>query len=289
MKKINFKQPKYIFPAIIFLPIVALSYQLTSLFSGTGKDEGVVTDSINMSLPEADNDGLKDKMAEMDNRFLEDGAYSAIDNIGEDAPEAKDSISAGYSEEEMNRIDEEKAARQQQEKEAEALNRSLANSRRNVNRHSDDDFSQNSEIQSYLNKLDEIRNGSSNKRKRSSRFSNNENDNEYNDDYEDFQSEDNSYKKKTKRIKKEKKEVVVKAPDQNKDRFNTISQDKNSDDVLIKAIIDQTIKAKEGTRLRFKLLDDVLIKNIKIKKGTYLYGLVTGFSSQRVMAKITSI
>ena len=54
-------------------------------------------------------------------------------------------------------------------------------------------------------------------------------------------------------------------------------------------MIDQTTKAKEGTRLRFKLLDDITVSNTKLKKGTYLYGTVTGFGQQRVKATITSI
>ena len=54
-------------------------------------------------------------------------------------------------------------------------------------------------------------------------------------------------------------------------------------------MIDKTTKAHEGTRLRFKLLDDVIIKDVRLKKGTYLYGIVTGFGQQRVMASITSI
>ena len=49
------------------------------------------------------------------------------------------------------------------------------------------------------------------------------------------------------------------------------------------------LKAKEGTRLRFKLLDDITVSNTKLKKGTYLYGTVTGFGQQRVKATITSI
>jgi conjugative transposon TraM protein len=63
----------------------------------------------------------------------------------------------------------------------------------------------------------------------------------------------------------------------------------NVDEPLIKAMIDKTTKAREGTRLRFKLLDDVTVKGIRLKKGSYLYGIVTGFGQQRVMANITSI
>ena len=75
MKKINFKQPKYIFPLVIFIPLIALAYFVTETFSGSNTArEGVVTDSINMSLPDARNEGLGDKMSEMSKRFSEDGA-----------------------------------------------------------------------------------------------------------------------------------------------------------------------------------------------------------------------
>ena len=58
---------------------------------------------------------------------------------------------------------------------------------------------------------------------------------------------------------------------------------------LIRAMIDRTTKAREGTRLRFKLLDDVTVSGVRIAKGTYLYGTVTGFGGQRVRAAVTSI
>lgn len=35
---------------------------------------------------------------------------------------------------------------------------------------------------------------------------------------------------------------------------------------LIRAMIDQTTKAKEGTRLRFKLLDDVTVDDTRLKR-----------------------
>ena len=99
------------------------------------------------------------------------------------------------------------------------------------------------------------------------------------------QNDSTSSKKK----EEEKAEVVQKVSDPNADKFNTIDQQQQADAPLIKAMIDKTTKAHEGTRLRFKLLDDVVIKNTTLKKGTYLYGTVTGFGQQRVMATITSI
>ena len=55
MRKINFKQPKYILPLVVFLPLVFLGYTLSQLLGGgdDGKKEGVVTDNINMTLPDA--------------------------------------------------------------------------------------------------------------------------------------------------------------------------------------------------------------------------------------------
>ena len=54
MIKINFKQPKYIFPLVIFVPLCALVYFVMQIFSGGEETAGTVaTDRINMELPQA--------------------------------------------------------------------------------------------------------------------------------------------------------------------------------------------------------------------------------------------
>ena len=97
------------------------------------------------------------------------------------------------------------------------------------------------------------------------------------------------------KVRQEEKErnrpkLVMKSKDTNAEKFHTVSGDEEAVEAkLIRAMIDQTTKAREGTRLRFKLLDDVTVSGTKLKKGTYLYGTVTGFGQQRVRATITSI
>ena len=137
MKKINFKQPKYILPLVIFLPLVFLGYTLSQLFGGNDdeKKEGVVTDNINMTLPDARNEGMGNKMDEMSKRFSEDGAYTAIGALG-DEKEQQDSTQSGYQEHELNQIDAENAKREQKQKELEDLERSLAESRKHINSYS---------------------------------------------------------------------------------------------------------------------------------------------------------
>ena len=84
--------------------------------------------------------------------------------------------------------------------------------------------------------------------------------------------------------------LVVKSSDAGAGKFHTVSApDEAAEANLIRAMIDQTTKAREGTRLRFKLLDDVTVSGTKLRKGTYLYGTVTGFGGQRVRAAVTSI
>lgn len=72
------------------------------------------------------------------------------------------------------------------------------------------------------------------------------------------------------------------------DYFNTINQNSNESG-LIQAIIDENIKAIEGSRVRLKLLDDIDIDGHIIKKGTRLYITMSGFGSQRVKGNVQSI
>lgn len=70
MIKINFKQPKYIFPLVVFVPLCALIYFMMQTFKGSGDTEqSVATDRINMELPEAQAEEAGDKMYEMSRRF----------------------------------------------------------------------------------------------------------------------------------------------------------------------------------------------------------------------------
>lgn len=58
---------------------------------------------------------------------------------------------------------------------------------------------------------------------------------------------------------------------------------------MIKAIIDENVKAVDGSRVRLRLLDDVEIGEMIVKKGAYLYATMSGFSSQRVKGTVKSV
>ena len=291
LKRLNLRQPKYIFPLVIFLPLLGLIYFGMETFKGNGKTaKNVVTDSINMSLPEARSEGMDDKMTAMNKRFAEGGAFTAVDGIG-DEYEQKDTTGSGYNDQERQRIEAVNAERLRQMKaEQDLRERQQANMNR-INGYGSSDRSQQEDLNSYARELDRIQNRSMERQRQyqaeQERRDKEEEAEERRQRQEMIDALTGNTKKKNK--KEEKAEIVEKVKDDNSEKFNTVASTENVDEPLIKAMIDRTTKAREGTRLRFKLLDDVTVKGIRLKKGSYLYGIVSGFGQQRVMANITSI
>lgn len=293
MIKVNFKQPKYIFPLVIFVPLCALIYFVMQTFGGgeSGKQE-VATDRINMELPEARAEEAGDKMYEMSRRFGDEEAFTAVGSLGEDKEE-NESLEHGYTEEELNRLDAAEAERIRQQQEMEELERSLAESRKHINSYAYGDNPANrndgySSQEDFARDLEEIQRRSYERQKaiESGLGIGNE-------DAEEAarkQRADSIARVQEEEMERNRPNLVIKSPDTNADKFHTVeAESSTADATLIRAMIDQNTKAKEGTRLRFKLLDDVTVSGTKFKKNTYLYGTVTGFGQQRVRAAITSI
>lgn len=57
----------------------------------------------------------------------------------------------------------------------------------------------------------------------------------------------------------------------------------------IKAMVDEVVKAKQNSRVRLRLLDEITIDGKVIPRNHYLYAHVTGFTGQRIMLTITSM
>ena len=296
-KKIDLRQGKYWFPLVLFVPLVAIAYFSCEMFKGTPEQTGMVTDSINTMMPEPAGDGLCGKFAAMEDNLLRGDGYTAIGALGDET--ADDDEENVYSESEMDRIDKEKAQKKREEDEMNALQQQLRESRMHINQyddrytsHSSGNGSQQREMEQFEQEMRQIQ-------ERSKKMAKDITGENYGST---SQAQQPQYSQGqitgydiygnpiyAQQAKKDTVEVVTKADTQSTDGFNTVADEEKLDDPLIKAMIDKTTKAHEGTRLRFKLLDDVIVKGVKLKKGTYLYGTVVGFGQQRVMADITSI
>lgn len=273
-------------PIVVYLGLNAVFYYVFSAFGIGEKQEIVATDRLNEELPDANVQDMKDKLAAMQLNFGEDEAYTAVGQLGEEVEE-KETIDQGYTEDELNRIDAAEAERLRQQKAIDDLNRSLAESRKHINSYSgigandDEELSEDEQINRMIRQTQLRQKAIS----RSLGFESEEEEVARNQRRADSIAE-------AKRIEKEKNRpnLVIKSREANADKFRSVTAESNHADAsLIRAMIDKTTKAHEGTRIRFKLLDDVSVKGTSLKKGTYLYGTVSGFGQQRVMANITSI
>lgn len=289
--KINFKQPKYIFPPVIFVPLCALIYFVMQTFGDSDEEQQTVaTDRINMELPQANAEEAGDKMYEMSRRFGDEDAFTAVGGIGEEQKQTEE-FEHGYSEEELNRLDAAEAERLRQQKELEELERSLAESKKHINSYaneSDNAGVSRSSTDDFARDLEDIQRRSYERQKAIESGLGFGKPDE--DERENKQRADSIAKVRQEEKERNRPKLVMKSKDTNADKFHTVSADEEAVEAkLIRAMIDQTTKAREGTRLRFKLLDDVTVSSTKLKKGTYLYGTVIGFGQQRVHAAITSI
>lgn len=278
LKQINFRQPKYWFPLVIAIPTICLIYFISNIFGSSSGRDNVATDHINMNLPEAKLDSEYDKLRSMENRYAKDNnLLSAVDGFeGED--EGKESLDNDYSDEEMNKIIEEAERKQLEQQRLNELQQRMGSSTNRWNQPQNPEYGSDVESQ-----LDEIQRRSRERMKALE-------DEPDPDEIARLEAQKMAQANLEKQKGSEPIEVV-KASNLTHSKFNTVNSigSEASDSPLIKAMIDKTTKSTDGTRLRFKLLDDVIVDDVKLLKGSYLYGTVTGFGTQRVKANVTSI
>ena len=279
LDKINFRQPKYMLPAILYLPLLGASYFIFDLFR-TEKAEIPdatlqTTEFLNPELPEAtikDGDGIGSKYENMTKSWGRIQDYTAVDNIERDEPdENKEEYESQYTEDDialLGEIEQEKSmaaeaadAKRREEEALAELEKALAEARlrgrQEVIPPAEEDTTQTAPPPAAAPAQAE---GTINEDSQAVKVPG-END---------------------------RASEVVKKTKTSSDYFHTLDRS-GQEPKLIKAIIDEDIKAVDGSRVRLRLLDDVEIDGSTVRKGTYLYATVSGFSSGRVKGSISSI
>ena len=278
LDKINFRQPKYMLPAILYLPLLGASYFIFDLFR-TEKAEIPdatlqTTEFLNPELPEStikDGDGIGSKYENMTKSWGRIQDYTAVDNIERDEPdENKEEYESQYTEDDialLGEIEQEKSmaaeaadAKRREEEALAELEKALAEARlrgrQEVIPPVEEDTTQTApppaapaQAEGTIDEVSQAVKAPG------------END---------------------------RASEVVKKTKTSSDYFHTLDRS-GQEPKLIKAIIDEDIKAVDGSRVRLRLLDDVEIDGSTVRKGTYLYATVSGFSSGRVKGSISSI
>lgn len=292
LKSINFKQPKYILPAIIYIPLLFIGYFVIDVFGFEKAEKSdptlETTEYLNPNLPQANVDKqLKGKYNSMYDVYGHISDLTAVDNVSRDTDVvAKEDYESKYSEEEIEALEEEQA-RKLAEMEAlltESQNSALternvqSNSMREDVQQEAIDAQNQADLEELKRTLQAYQQGSgqnSNKDVPSSVvLASNE--------------ATTTPSAQVQQTNEDEQAQVVKKVKVSSDYFNTISSGQQESN-LIQAIIDEEVKATDGSRLRLRLLDDVVINESIIKKGTYLYAQMSGFSSQRAKGSIKSI
>ena len=306
LKGINFKQPKYILPAILYLPLLGLGWLVIAIFH-TEKAEVPTdmqpTEYLNPTLPEAKlrDDGIGNKYDNMAKSWGKIQDYSAVESIDQNEQEQKEDYNSKYTEEDLEWLGENEAARQAEQdhlrRMQESLQRSAAQGEAMQGDEEPSPLTEEERLmaanQRQQEALDEL-----NKALAEARLKGQQATVEAREGIEDTATEialTGTIEEKTENpnavtAPSEDAEAgkMVKKLRVSSDYFNTIAENEPEPN-LIKAIIDENIKAVDGSRVRLRLLDDVEIDGTVVKNGSYIYATMSGFGQQRVKGAVTSM
>ena len=275
LEKINWRQPKYMLPAILYFPLLGASYFIFDLFHTETleiKDKTMqTTEFLNPELPGAQikDDGIGSKYENMAKSWGKIQDYSAVDNIDRDeSGKKKEEYESKYTQDDLDLLTEQEqekaaaveiASAKAREQEALAeLEKALAEARLK-GQNAVQPPAETETVDTVPPRATEV-SGTIDEEKRAVKAP----------------SDDAPPNEVVRKVKTA------------SDYFNTLAKDAR-EPKLIQAIIDENIKAVDGSRVRLRLLDDVEIGKYVVKRGTYLYATVSGFSSGRVKGSISSI
>ena len=288
LKKINWKQPKYMIPLIIYFPLLFVGYFVIDLFH-TEKaeipDGLATTEYLNPDLPEAKmkGDGIGNKYESMLKSYGKIDDYSALGNIERNEEDTREEYESKYTDEEREQLEAQEAAKlaemQRQLQESAQKGQEIAQG----GSPSEEDRIARSK-QREQEAMDELNRAIAQARLQAQQSM-----------MPAATDTADAGQREGKVEGSDKKETYDDEPDEGvkkervtSDYFNTLC-DNDKETSLIKAIIDENIKAVDGSRVRLRLLDDIEINDIVVPKGSYLYATMSGFGSQRVKGNVQSI
>jgi conjugative transposon TraM protein len=288
--KINWRQPKYVLPAILYPLLLGAGYLIFDLFDvqlAEKPSDMQTTEYLNPELPQAqlNSDGIGGKYENMAKSYGKIQDYSAVENIDRDNTIETEDYDSKYTDADLAFLDSEAEKRLQE------LQDQLDASRRRGEAMGSDSIASplDKGQQRQQEALDELNKALAEARLKGQKMV--EQPNETADNQVDL-SNTGQVKQNENAVSQpaedEETQTVVKAKKPASAYFNTLAENE-PEPRLIKAIIDENIKAVDGSRVRLRLLDDVEINGVMLSKGSYMYATMSGFGSQRVKGNVKSL
>jgi conjugative transposon TraM protein len=300
--KVNFKSPRYVLP-VILLPFFLLLFH--SYKSSFGKPKPVVKgketlqDNVADVSDQVKKSTLTDKLDAYREQYKKADGYTAINQLQDDTTGTSTSPNLyNYSEKrKLDSIRKSVAARYQKGK----------NAGSGGNYSGFPDVSGSTVKTAKNSKSDQALAEALNRMRQPGQANNGRANSSANDPMQLFRqqmalidsmdkSRDPEYKTQQQRKALAEKQATIPPPekalpvtkaDNSNTAFNTIMPEQH--DGLIRAIVDQNITGYAGSRLRIRLLEDMMAGRYLIKQGTYLYAEISGFTGQRVLLTVSSI
>lgn len=298
--KINFRQPKYMLPAIIYLPLMFFGYFFCRFINTEKADVNnkmQTTEYYNDKLPDANlkGDGIGNKYSNMVNNFGKIKDESAVENIERGNEDQKEEYKSQYSDAEVAAMDQQSDEAQQSMERLRKLQEQIKAQQAKDENTTEPRTGGNTEdeeqtLENLRKALEEARNEGT------AHVGPSNDDTETQSQQPDRKTRKNEGESKkvvnehsVNEISEEAKaEEVVKKQKETSDYFNTIVSNE-PEHKLIRAIVDEDVKAVDGSRVRLRLLDDIDIGERTIAKGNYLYCTLNGFGQQRVKGTVKSV
>jgi conjugative transposon TraM protein len=279
-----------VLPAILYPLLLGAGYLIFDLFDvqlAEKPSDMQTTEYLNPELPQAqlNSDGIGGKYENMAKSYGKIQDYSAVENIDRDNTIETEDYDSKYTDADLAFLDSEAEKRLQE------LQDQLDASRRRGEAMGSDSVASplDKGQQRQQEALDELNKALAEARLKGQKMV--EQPSETTDNQADL-SNTGQVKQNENAVSQpaedEETQTVVKAKKPASAYFNTLAENE-PEPRLIKAIIDENIKAVDGSRVRLRLLDDVEINGVMLSKGSYMYATMSGFGSQRVKGNVKSL
>ncbi len=272
--KINFKQPKYVLPILVLPFIILIAYLVKDMFKEKENTNRILseTQELNLDIPKAnlDKKNTQSKFEALKSAFKKSSDYSSIQEIEpeEESKEVEDQMTSLYTSDEIRSID---SLNQLSRIKKENLKKQEELYEKRIKEQTEEIPQQDNEKEKIDKEMELFRRQMA---------------------YLDSIQNPKKYQPKDIKRKKTKQEptmeVKVATNTIQTQVFNTIKRVR-IDNNKISAILDEDTKVVVGSRVRFRLLTDITIGDYIMNKGNYIYGIVRGFKTQRVLVNIVSI
>lgn len=310
--KINFKQPKYMLPAILYPLLLITGYLVFDIFDTETAEKPnklQTTEFLNPELPQAQiqNDGIGGKYESMVKSYGKIQDYSAVENIDRgNEEEDREGYDSKYSKDDLALLDMEAAQKTEEleklQRRQEMQDKLRQSAEKGKNLMADSaDLQPLSEAERLVRSKQREQGALAELQKAlaEARLNGKKSTEGVPDAAENTDNSVNGRTAMKGEIEVNENEVnridenttsstVVKLVKKPSDYFHTLAENE-PEPKLIKAIIDEDIKAVDGSRVRLRLLDDVEIGELVVSKGAYLYAKMSGFGSQRVKGNVKSL